>query len=197
MTPHIPRSTKTAHDLAAAVIRLLCAANQTVGVAESLTAGLVMSELASVPGASGAFRGGVVTYASPLKQTLLGVDAGLMAREGVVHPEVAEQMAAGARRATGFPAAAAAGEDASAATTWGVGTTGVAGPDPQDGKPVGTVYIGIASPAGTKAWGPFKFPGAGERVREATVLEALARLRDALEEDANERERARVDGQEA
>jgi len=196
MTPHIPRTTKTAHDLAAAVIRLLCAAHQTVGVAESLTAGLVMAELSAVPGASAAFRGGVVTYASPLKQTLLGVDAGLMAREGVVHPEVVEQMAAGARRATSVTAEAADGEDAPAATTWGLGTTGVAGPDPQDGKPVGTVYIGIASPAGTKAWGPFKFPGAGERVRDATVLEALSRLRDALEEDADERERGGVDGQE-
>ena len=187
MTTHTPRSTETVHDLATDVIHLLREANQTVGVAESLTAGLVMSALTSVPGASAAFRGGIVSYATPLKQTLLGVDADLIAREGVIHPDVAEQMASGARRVTGI--ASAATGDVTVAATWGIGTTGVAGPDQQDGKPVGTVYIGIASPTGAKAWGPFLFPGPRERVREATVLEALARLRDALVEDADERER--------
>ncbi|KAG7293375.1 hypothetical protein NEMBOFW57_003423 [Staphylotrichum longicolle] len=185
--PTATRSTETLHDLAGDVIRLLRAANQTVGVAESLTAGLVMSALTSVPGASAAFRGGVVSYATPLKETLLGVDAELIAREGVIHPDVAAQMAEGARRATTPTATSLEEEEAvttttttTTTTTWGIGTTGVAGPDKQDGKPAGTVYIGIASPTGTKGLGPFMFPGSRERVREATVMEALARLREAL-----------------
>ncbi|KAK4647332.1 uncharacterized protein QC761_124520 [Podospora bellae-mahoneyi] len=81
-------------------------------------------------------------------------------------------MAEGARRITTH--------DDARPTTWGVGTTGVAGPDKQDGKAVGTVYIGIASPTGSKAFGPFNFPGTKERIREATVMKALARLREEL-----------------
>ncbi|KAK4129343.1 hypothetical protein N657DRAFT_630253 [Parathielavia appendiculata] len=159
--------------MASDVINLLRAANQTIGVAESLTAGLVMSALAAVPGASDAFRGGIVSYATPLKHSLLGVSAELIAREGVIHPDVAAQMAEGARKAT-----TPEGEEA---TAWGVGTTGVAGPDEQDGKPAGTVFIGIASHwGGSRALGPFLFPGPRERVREATVMEALARLREEL-----------------
>ena len=173
-----PRSTETLPDIASEVIALLRAAGETVGVAESLTAGGVMAALTSVPGASAAFRGGVVSYATELKRTLLGVDAALIAREGVIHPDVAAQMAEGARRATSTHEEDS--EEAGTATTWGIGTTGVAGPDQQDGKAVGTVYIGIASPQGSRAWGPFMFPGPRERVREATVVEALARLREAL-----------------
>jgi len=168
---YIPRNTETLLDISADVIRLLRAAGETVGVAESLTAGGVMAALTSVPGASAAFRGGVVSYATPLKQLLLSVDAELIAREGVIHADVATQMAEGARMATTFD---------DTPTTWGIGTTGVAGPDSQDGKPIGTVFIGIASPDGVQAWGPFSFPGSRERVREATVIEALSRLRDGL-----------------
>ncbi|RYP45272.1 hypothetical protein DL768_008348 [Monosporascus sp. mg162] len=168
---YIQRSTETLFDIATDVVRLLRSAGESVGVAESLTAGGVMAALTLVPGASATFRGGVVSYATPLKQLLLNVDADLIAREGVIHAEVAAQMAEGARRATMFDGIP---------TTWGIGTTGVAGPDSQDGKPVGTVFIGIASPEGSRAWGPFSFPGSRERVREATVIEALSRLRDAL-----------------
>ncbi|KAI1244856.1 hypothetical protein MGN70_014733 [Eutypa lata] len=166
------RNTETLLDIATDVVRLLRTAGETIGVAESLTAGGVMAALTSVPGASAAFRGGVVSYATPLKQLLLSVDADLIAREGVIHADVASQMAEGARKATTY--------DAGSPTTWGVGTTGVAGPDPQDGKAVGTVFIGVASPEGARAWGPFSFPGSRERVREATVVEALSRLRDVL-----------------
>ncbi|EMR67603.1 putative competence damage-inducible protein cina protein [Eutypa lata UCREL1] len=157
------RNTETLLDIATDVVRLLRTAGETIGVAESLTAGGVMAALTSVPGASAAFRGGVL---------LLSVDADLIAREGVIHADVASQMAEGARKATTY--------DAGSPTTWGVGTTGVAGPDPQDGKAVGTVFIGVASPEGARAWGPFSFPGSRERVREATVVEALSRLRDVL-----------------
>ncbi|KAH8897654.1 putative competence/damage-inducible protein CinA [Thozetella sp. PMI_491] len=174
---YIQRTTETVLDIASDVIRLLRSAGETVGVAESLTAGGVMAALTSVPGASAAFRGGIVFYSTPLKQHLLHVDAELIAREGVIHADVAAQMAEGARKVTTFD---------DVPTTWGIGTTGVAGPDSQDGKPIGTVFIGIASPNASRAWGPFSFPGPRERVRETTVIEALSRLRDELVAKSNE-----------
>ena len=167
------RNTECLLDIATDIIQTLTLAGQTIGVAESLTGGTLMAALSSVPGASAVFRGGVVSYATPLKQRLLNVDAGLIAREGVIHGDVAAQMAEGARTVT------ACGESP---TTWGLGTTGVAGPTPQDGKPVGMVFIGLASPAGSRGLGPFHFSGPRERVREATVLEALWQLREALAE---------------
>lgn len=175
---YVPRTTETAFDVASDVIRLLKETGGTVGVAESLTGGGIMATLTSVPGASAVFRGGVVSYATPLKAQLLGVDRALIAKEGVIHADVASQMATGARDVTfieGGAEVAGAGK-----TSWGIGTTGVAGPDPQDGKPVGMVFIGVASEAGSKGHGPFHFPGTRERVREATILEALALLRAEL-----------------
>ncbi|KAK3306159.1 uncharacterized protein B0T15DRAFT_494271 [Chaetomium strumarium] len=71
-------------------------------------------------------------------------------------------------------------------TTWGIGTTGIAGPDMRDGKPAGTVFIGIASPGKSHVFGPFNFPGSRKQVRELTVLEALARLRAELVARAEE-----------
>ncbi|KUJ08253.1 putative competence/damage-inducible protein CinA [Mollisia scopiformis] len=168
---YIEQTHESVFDIASDVIQMLLQAGETVGVAESLTAGSVMAALTSVPGASAAFRGGVVSYATPLKQLLLNVDAGLIAKEGVIHADVATQMAEGARKITTFDGSL---------TTWGIGTTGVAGPATQYGKPVGTVFIGIASPKGSQAWGPFLFSGSRERIREATVVEALSRLRKAL-----------------
>ncbi|KAL2125934.1 hypothetical protein VTI74DRAFT_2200 [Chaetomium olivicolor] len=144
---YIPHTTETLSHIASDVICLLRAANETLGVAESLTAGGVMAAITSAPRASAAFRGGVVLYATELKRDLLGVGAALIASEGVIHGEVAAQMAQGARR---------------------------------DGKPAGTVFIAVASPGGSRVFGPFKFPGSREQVREATVLEALARLRGEL-----------------
>ena len=81
-----------------------------------------MEAITTVSGSSAVFRGGVVSYATPLKEKLLGVDAELIAEHGVIHADVARQMAEGARKATTF--------DGAEATTWGVGTTGVAGPTP-------------------------------------------------------------------
>ncbi|KAB5580293.1 putative competence/damage-inducible protein CinA [Coniochaeta sp. 2T2.1] len=171
-TPYTPEQAGTTLSLATEIISLLHATNSTLGVAESLTGGLLAAALTSVPGASAVFRGGVVSYATELKEHLLHVDSALIKREGVIHPDVAKQMAEGARRITGL------GQETE--TTWGVGTTGVAGPEKQDGKDVGTVYIGIAGPEGTRAWGPYRLKGGRERVREATVLEALVRLRGVL-----------------
>lgn len=104
----------------------------TVAVAESLTGGLLAAALVDVPGASATFRGSVTAYATELKASVLGVDEGLLAVHGPVHPVVARQMAEGVRRLLG--------------ATYGVATTGVAGPDPQDGQPVGTVHLAVAGP---------------------------------------------------
>lgn len=117
------------------VVRLLKVRGETLAVAESLTGGLVAAEITSVPGASQAFRGSVTAYATDLKHALLGVDADLLAARGAVDPQVAAEMAAGVRTALG--------------TDWGVATTGVAGPEPQDGQPVGTVYVAVQGPSGT------------------------------------------------
>ncbi|MFG2813080.1 CinA family protein [Streptomyces sp. NPDC048410] len=114
------------------LVRLLKVNGETIAVAESLTGGLVAAEITSVPGASQVFRGSVTAYATELKHDLLGVDAGLLARSGAVDPQVAAQMAAGVRKALG--------------ADWGIATTGVAGPDPQDGQPVGTVFVAVDGP---------------------------------------------------
>ncbi|MEU6845504.1 CinA family protein [Streptomyces sp. NPDC046716] len=117
---------------AAEALRLLTERGETLAVAESLTGGLVAAELVAVPGASKSFRGSVTAYATELKHTVLGVDAALLAAHGAVHPDVALQMAAGVRDALG--------------ADWGIATTGVAGPEPQDGQPVGTVFVAVAGP---------------------------------------------------
>jgi nicotinamide-nucleotide amidase len=152
--------------LAADVVGALTEAGESVAVAESLTGGLVVASLVGVPGASAVVRGGVVAYATPIKSTLLGVDAELLASNGAVDPEVARQMAVGVRLAAavdGVPA------------TWGISTTGVAGPDPQDGKPVGTVYVGIARDNVSEAFG-FRLDGDRAAIRAATVSELLTLL---------------------
>ena len=168
---YVNKASETLRDIVADVIRLLKQAGETVSVAESLTGGGIMAAITSVEGASAVFRGGVVSYATSLKEQLLNVDADLISQCGVINADVAEQMAVGARIITSI---------GSTPTTWGIGTTGVAGPDSQDGKPVGMVFIGIASPDWSKAWGPFRFMGNRDRIRETTVMEAMARLRETL-----------------
>lgn len=149
---------------AEAVITALRERGWTIGVAESLTGGEVVSALVSVPGASNALRGGVVAYATPLKRSLLGVDAALLAAHGAVHPEVARQMAEGVRAAT-----AVEGHPADV----GVATTGVAGPDPQDGQPVGTVHIAVATAVETRIRS-FLFTGERPRIRAQSTDAALS-----------------------
>ncbi|WP_210589200.1 CinA family protein [Streptomyces sp. GESEQ-35] len=117
---------------AADLVRLLTVRGETLAVAESLTGGLVAAEITAVPGASKIFRGSVTAYATELKHELLGVDATLLAQRGAVDPQVAAQMATGVRKALG--------------ADWGLATTGVAGPEPQDGQPVGTVFIAVDGP---------------------------------------------------
>ncbi len=139
--------------------------------AESLTGGLVCAELTAVPGASATVRGGVVAYATDCKVSVLGVDPALTARVGAVDPDVADQMAEGVRRL--FDAEV------------GIATTGVAGPDPQDGQPVGTVHVSVATPAGIVrrrlALGGTREEIRAETVRSAVVLAADAAARNPWE----------------
>ncbi|WP_246169531.1 CinA family protein [Actinotalea subterranea] len=121
---------------AAELVGRLTELGTTIAVAESLTGGSVVASLVDVAGASRCVRGGVVAYASDLKVALLGVDPLLLAREGAVHPDVALAMARGVRARLG--------------ADLGVATTGVAGPDPQDGRPPGTFHVAVAWPGGER-----------------------------------------------
>lgn len=148
--------------IAAETLRLLAESDQTLAVAESLTGGMVAAEITAVAGASRSFRGSVTAYATELKHRVLGVDAGLLAAEGAVNAQVAEEMAAGVRRVLG--------------ASWGIATTGVAGPEPQDGQPVGTVFVAVAGPRGRKSV-PLRLNGSREEIRREsarTVLELLS-----------------------
>ncbi len=112
------------------IIQRLRQRQETVATAESLTGGLVCAVLTSVPGASAVVRGGLIVYATDLKANLAGVNGRALYEHGAVDPLIAEQLAEGAARRCG--------------ADWGVGLTGVAGPDPQDGVDPGTVHIGLA-----------------------------------------------------
>jgi nicotinamide-nucleotide amidase len=154
-------------ELSAEVIGLLAGRGDTIAVAESLTGGLLAAALTAIPGASAVFRGGVVAYASDLKNSLLGVPASLLDRHGAVHPAVAAAMAEGAcRRLTAGVGAA---------------TTGVAGPDPADGQPVGTVHIAVS--AGGRTTGrALSLSGDRSQIRSSTVEQVLSLLVTVLRE---------------
>jgi len=122
--------------LAAELLDALRARDWTIGVAESLTGGLVTAALIDIAGASRSVRGGVIAYASDLKASLLAVPADLLATRGAVDPDVAAAMAVGVR--------------ARLTSDVGLATTGVAGPDPQDGRPPGTVYVAVATDEGVR-----------------------------------------------
>ena len=121
--------------LASDLLAALGARGWSLAVAESLTGGLVSATLVDVPGASTVLRGAVVAYATDLKGTLLDVDGGLLAARGAVDPDVAAAMARGVRARLGADV--------------GLATTGVAGPDAQDGKPPGTVHVAVSTPDGS------------------------------------------------
>lgn len=146
-----------------AVLDLLAARGLTLGVAESITGGLMGARITDVPGASKVFRGGITSYASEVKFDLLDVPEG-----PVVSAAAARAMATGARRVLGADVALA--------------VTGVAGPEPQDGRDPGTVFIGID--LGPLADGPealeTRLPGDRLRIRQFTVITALGALRQRL-----------------
>ena len=157
---------------ASSLVSELARRGQTVAVAESLTGGLVVAELVSVPGASAVVHGGVVVYATELKHTVLGVDAARLAATGPVDPDVAAAMAAGVRERLAV---------AGAPATLGLATTGVAGPGPQGDLPAGTVYIALATADDSRVR---RLDLRGDRgaIRSGTVSELLSLLAEWLDD---------------
>jgi nicotinamide-nucleotide amidase len=144
--------------LAAAAVHLLVERGETLAVAESLTGGLLAATIVDIAGVSAAFRGGLVVYATDLKASLAGVPPDLLDARGPVDPDVALALAAGARRRCG--------------ADWGLATTGVAGPQPQGGQPVGRVYVAVAGPD-TDEVRRLDIEGNREAVRDGAVTQAL------------------------
>jgi nicotinamide-nucleotide amidase len=152
-------------DQARALVAELTARGETVATTESLTAGLLAATLAGVPGASAVLLGGLVTYTEATKIALAGVDPEILAAVGPVAAPTARAMAHGARLRCG--------------TTWGVGLTGVAGPEPHGGHAVGTVFLGLAGPDGCDA-AELHLSGGRWDIRQASVRAAILRLRARL-----------------
>ncbi|RDI42883.1 CinA family protein [Nocardia mexicana] len=146
---------------AADLVRTLKQADLTVATAESLTAGLLAATIAGVPGASSVLRGGLVVYATDLKHSLAGVSEHTLTADGPVAASTAEQLAVGARTVC--------------AADWGLGLTGVAGPEPQDGRAVGTVFLGLAGPEGTEVL-RLKLSGDRWTIRMDAVRAAVCEL---------------------
>jgi nicotinamide-nucleotide amidase len=146
------------------LLETLVGRGETLAAAESLTGGLLAATLVDVPGASRVFRGGLVVYATDLKSTLGGVPADLLAERGPVDPDVALALARGARARCG--------------ADWGIATTGVAGPDPQNGIAVGTVFVAVAGPS--ERVRDLALSGDRPAIRAATVTAALDLLAAAL-----------------
>jgi nicotinamide-nucleotide amidase len=140
---------------------------ETVATAESLTAGLLAATVVEVPGASAVLRGGLIVYAVDLKATLAGVPEELLAERGPVDPDVAMALARGARERCG--------------ATWGLATTGVAGPEAHGGHPAGTVWLGIAGPDGASRAELLQLVGDRAAVRSGTVDGALDLLLGTLD----------------
>lgn len=151
---------------AAEVVRRLAERGETLAVAESVTGGLLAAAVVAVPGASAVFRGGLVVYATDLKASLAGVPAEVLAARGPVDREVAQALAEGARDRC--------------RADWGLATTGVAGPEPQGGVPVGTVYLACAGPGRPTEVRVRRLAGDRAEVRAGAVTAALALLRSAV-----------------
>ena len=145
-------------------------ADATVATAESLTGGLLGAALTSVPGVSRAYRGGLITYATDTKESLLGVPADTLRDDGAVAASTAAAMAQGARDRL--------------SATYGVSTTGVAGPDSAEGKPPGTVHVGVAGPNGART-SQHRMAGDRDQVRRSTCAAALALLLETLAAETN------------
>jgi nicotinamide-nucleotide amidase len=154
---------------AAEAIDALRAAGATVATAESLTGGLVCATLVGVPGASEVVRGGVVAYARDVKTSALGVDAALIDERGTVDARVAEAMAVGVVERLG--------------ATYGLSTTGVAGPGPDEGKPAGTVHVAVAGPHRVVTQ-QLSLSGDRDEVRSGTVAALLSLLVATLGEES-------------
>lgn len=151
---------------AAAVVAACIERGLTVATGESLTAGLVASTIADIPGCSAMLRGSIVAYHIDLKRDLLGVSDADLAH-GLVSREVAVAMARGAATAL--------------SADIGIGTTGVAGPDPHDGTPAGSAWIAVTSAAGVRAV-HLRLGGGREEIRRQTVAACLTLVGQTLRE---------------
>ncbi len=156
---------------AAKSLGLLEAREWKLALAESLTGGLLADAFVQVPGASKALRGSVVAYASDVKHSVLGVEEDLLAQVGPVNPEVALAMAVGAANQLGADVALA--------------TTGVAGPDEQDGNPVGTVFIALVTPIGSDVRA-LQLSGDRASIRNQAVEEAVSMLEEFLTDNSQQ-----------
>lgn len=148
-----------------ALLDALARAGETVAVAESLTGGLVCSTLVTPPGASRVVVGGIVAYQTDVKASVLGVPESLLAERGAVDPDVALEMARRVRARLG--------------STIGLSTTGVAGPDPQDGVSVGTVFVALVSDR-IEMVERFEFEGSRDDIRHLALWAALMILENSL-----------------
>jgi nicotinamide-nucleotide amidase len=150
------------------LVERLATRGETVATAESLTGGLLAATIVDVPGASAVFRGGLIVYATDLKATLAGVPTDLLDERGPVDPDVAAALAVGARERCG--------------ATWGLATTGVAGPTPQDGVAVGTVMVAVSGLSSTVL--ALLLDGDRPAIRAAAVRAAIGLLSTALSSTA-------------
>jgi nicotinamide-nucleotide amidase len=147
---------------ARAVIAALLERGTTLATAESLTGGWIGMALTTVPGASAVYRGGLIAYATDLKATLAGVHGETLDRDGPVAGTTAGELASGAAQRC--------------AADWGLGVTGVAGPDPQDGHPVGQVFVGVAGPDRAVEVCELSLSGSRSEIRRQAVVRALLAL---------------------
>jgi len=152
------------------VVRLLKQRKQTLATAESCTGGLIANQITNVSGASEVFLAGYITYANSAKNDVLNVDSKLIEKNGAVSEAVARAMGEGARTR--------------AASTYGLATTGIAGPNGgSDEKPVGTVYIALASEDSETVARKFLFPTDRETFKQLAAQAALDLLRRRLLKD--------------
>ena len=154
-------------DDARGLVADLTVRRQTVATAESLTAGLLAATIAGVPGASVVLRGGLITYTEATKTALAGVARQVLAEVGPVAAPTARALAVGAKERC--------------RATWGVGVTGVAGPDPHGGHPVGTVFVGLTGPVDTEVI-ELTLSGTRWDIRMGAVQRAISRLRSLVEQ---------------
>lgn len=154
------------YDEAERAVTALLRRAETLATAESITGGLIGAVLTAVAGSSGAYRGGLIVYATELKHTLAGVSRATLERDGPVAARTACELADGAVRRCG--------------STWGLAVTGVAGPDPQAGHPVGQVFVGLSGPGSPTRARELRLSGDRGQIRDQTVRAALAELLAAL-----------------
>ena len=171
-------STHEVDALARRAAAALAEAGATVATAESLTGGLLGAAFTAVPGVSRAYRGGVIAYATDTKSALLGVPETTLQSHGAVAAATAAAMAQGVRERL--------------SSTYGVSTTGVAGPEPAEGKPPGTVHVGVAGAAASRT-ALCELAGGRDQVRRSACAAALRLLLEVIAEEERRDQRRTTD----